>query len=465
MEDNKAPVLYDLSPSQSLMHYMVAFSIHKQVTQLPCTITVDEPLDFDLLKKALAVEIERNDALRLRFIPGKKKSVKQYFAESVPTPEVKVYNFRTKEEQDKVLGADAGKPVYYQKGECFRVIFYRSYDNRYGIYFNVSHVVSDAFGAAVFFDDILNVYRALQTGAEMPAPLPSYEKYIQKQFAYLADEKKHGKDREFYINYWRENGEPFYAGVHGPDLLDKARKKDPSVRVPPAYDPLRDKADVLHLEISKEDTEAVYEFCKQHMVTPEVVFMFAMRAHCAKINHRTDDVLNIVMCNRRATKSEERLGGCLAQPLQCRIKTEESESFASAVEKLGSNRLQLVRHMNFPYMEALFLQRKEFGFKTSQGPSCLMFSWMPFTLLKNASGFNIRFNAYCMGRYVMPLYAFAVPDAETGKTQFHYMFRTNFIKPTHIEQLHNNMIKAIRLGTQNPDLTVGELFDLLDDLK
>ena len=81
------------------------------------------------------------------------------------------------------------------------------------------------------------------------------------------------------------------------------------------------------------------------------------------------------------------------------------------------------------------------------------------------NNWDYEFRGYNLGRYVMPLYAFAVPDAETGKTQFHYMFRTNFIKPTHIEQLHNNMIKAIRLGTQNPDLTVGELFDLLDDLK
>lgn len=464
MKNDTNAVLYELTQSQQVMHYLVAFSIHKQVTQLPTAITVDEPLDFDLLKKALKIELERNDALRLRFIPGKKKTVKQYFAETVPVPDVKVYNFRTEEEQNAVLEKDAHTPVLYLKGENFRVIFYRSFDGRSGIYFNVSHVVSDAFGAAVFFDDILSVYRALQTGTDLPAPLPSFEKYVQKQLAYLTDEKKHGKDREFYINYWKENGEPFYAGVHGPDLLDKARKKDPAIRVPPAYDPLRDKAEVLHFDISREDTEAVYEFCKQHFVTPEVVFMFAMRAHCAKVNRRAEDVLNIVMCNRRATKSDEKLGGCLAQPLQCRIKTDEEESFASAVGKLSANRIALIKHMNFPYLEALFLQRKEFGFKTSQGPSCLMFSWMPFTLMDSTHGFNIRFTAYCMGRYVMPLYAFAVPDKETGKTQFHYMFRTNFIKREHIELLHSNMLKAIRLGTANPDMTIGELFDKLDDL-
>lgn len=454
--------LYDLTPSQHLMHYLVAFSIHKQVTQLPTTVTVDEHLDFDLLKKALTIEIERNDALRMRFVPGKKKSVRQYFLASAPTPDVKVYTFKTKEEQDKILGADAQKPVYYQKGECYRVIFYNSYDNRSGIYFNVSHVVSDAFGAAVFFEDLLSVYKALKEGGEMPPALPSFEKYVQKQFDYLQS-PRYAKDRDFYIKYWKENGEPFYAGVHGPAILDKARKKDPSIRVPSAYDPLHDKADVIKLEVSKELTDAVYEYCKKQFVTPEVVFMYAMRAHCAKINHRTDDVLNIVMCNRRATKSDERLGGCLAQPLQCRTKTSEDESFADAVGKLASNRYNLVRHMNFPYMHALMLQRKEFGFKTSQGPSCFMFSWMPFTLAESKSGYNIRFDAYCMGRYVMPLYTFAVPDAESGKTYFYYMYRTAFIKESHIRQLHNNMVKALEIGTKNPDMTVGELFDTLDE--
>ena len=40
--------LYDLIPSQQTMYIMVKYSIHKQVTQIPSSITVKEKLDFDL---------------------------------------------------------------------------------------------------------------------------------------------------------------------------------------------------------------------------------------------------------------------------------------------------------------------------------------------------------------------------------------------------------------------------------
>ena len=58
---------YELIPSQQTMYLMVKYSLHKQITQIPTSISVDFDIDFNLLTKALNVEFERNDALRLRF--------------------------------------------------------------------------------------------------------------------------------------------------------------------------------------------------------------------------------------------------------------------------------------------------------------------------------------------------------------------------------------------------------------
>ena len=44
-----------------------------------------------------------------------------------------------------------------RKGEDFRIIFFNSFDGRYGIYINVTHLCMDAAAVFVFFSDLLAV--------------------------------------------------------------------------------------------------------------------------------------------------------------------------------------------------------------------------------------------------------------------------------------------------------------------
>ncbi len=462
----KAPItdkpLYDLIPSQETMYIMLKYSLHKEVTQIPASFAVTEKIDFDLLKKAFNIEIERNDALRLRFtkVDGK---IKQYFIDPYTVDEIPVKEFKSKEEQDNFFLKDAKTPIKIFKGETYRVIFYKTSDGKSGIYFNVSHIVTDALGAAVFYMDLLSVYKALATGSELPAPLYTYEDHIKREFEYLANDKRHGKDAEFYKKYWTENGEPFYAGVHGPNLLEKARKKDPGIRVPKAFDPIHDKVVITRKYMSEAETNAVYDYCKEHLVTPECVFLYSLRAHASKVNYRAPDVLSMLMCGRRAKKQDKLMGGCVTQPIQIRVITEETDTFNEAVAKVSNCRTSLIRHMDYPYLEARGMQQKIFGYSTSQGPSCLMFSWLPIGHAVKEAGIDAHFDAYETGRFVMPLYIFAIPDAKNGGTEFVYMHRTNLISVETINLLHENAMKTLRMGVADPEITVGEILDNLDD--
>ena len=76
-EPIKGPV-YDLTPAQDMIQFMLKYSFfHKQVTQIPESILTEKEIDFDLMKQALNIEIERNDCMRLRFFKEKGK-IKQY---------------------------------------------------------------------------------------------------------------------------------------------------------------------------------------------------------------------------------------------------------------------------------------------------------------------------------------------------------------------------------------------------
>ena len=73
MKNKMAGTAYDLIPSQQTMHYMLKYSLHKQVMQIPMSLTVSEKLDFDTLQKAVEIECRRNDCMRLRYFKERDK--------------------------------------------------------------------------------------------------------------------------------------------------------------------------------------------------------------------------------------------------------------------------------------------------------------------------------------------------------------------------------------------------------
>ena len=450
--------LYDLIPSQQTMYMMVKYSFHKQLVQVPTSFSVAKNIDFDLLKKAFNIEIERNDSLRLRFVKQDGK-IKQYFLPEYKMDDIPVMHFSSLEEQEAFLSKDAQKPVLFQK-ETFRIIFFSTEGEGNGIYLVTSHLILDAMGIIVLYFDLLQIYMALLHDAELPAPLASYETYIQEEFARLSNKEKMEKHASFYKEYFLKGGEPFYAGVHGPAFLEKTRKKkkNPDLRVPFAYNPLYDKCDYISRTIPAEDTEKIFAFCQERKIAPESLLQLGLRTYCSAINYRTPDVFMMSLCSKRATTKEKHMGGCLAQPLQLRTILPEEFTFDDALKEIASVRTQLFRHSQFPYASALQISRDIYDYKAIQGPACMMFSWIPVPLgILNTYG--VKFKAYNLGRYFTPLYVISYPDPINNGLTINYMYRVKLSTAADIEALHENAVKTILAGIENPQITIGELLD------
>lgn len=453
--------LYDLIPSQQTMYLMFKYTFSKQISQIPTSFSIDKDIDFDLMTKALNIEFERNDSLRIKFVKVD-KTIKQYFLPSMRMSKVPCKYFRSAEEQDKFFAEDAQKPVRFDKGTNFRIYFYKNANGNNGIYFNVSHMAMDAMGSIIFYYDLISVYRALKNGTELPKPMASYEEYIQQELARLSNEKKQKKHEAFYREYFAKGGEPFYAGVHGPAFLEKQRikKKNPNLRVPAAYNPLLDKCNLVTSHIATEDAAKIFEYCKSHRIAPESLFMFAMRTHCSAINYRTDDVFMMTTCSKRATIKEKNMSGCLAQPIQVRTIIPETATFEEGVREYTRVKTDLYRHSEYPYITARDMSRDMYNYSLIQGPACMMFSWIPVPIDTQSFGYNIDFKTYDLGRYFTPLYAICSPDPKDKGINLNYMYRIKLSKKEDIEALHDNALRIILKGIENPDITVKELLDM-----
>ena len=147
--------LYDLIDSQEMVCVMLQYSLHKQTTQIPFSLAFDEKLDFNLMAKAVNIEIKRNDCLRMRIYKHLGK-MKTFFLDSYKLDKIPVLNFVSPEQRDAFLDADASTALDIYNGELFRVKFFRE-GGKSGIYLCASHMIMDAVATFVFFKDLMSV--------------------------------------------------------------------------------------------------------------------------------------------------------------------------------------------------------------------------------------------------------------------------------------------------------------------
>ena len=452
------PRVYPLIPSQETMCYMLKYSLHKQVTNVPISLAVDRKLDFVRLAKALNLEIARNDCLRLRFVK-KNGRMAQYFLPAYALEGVRVLHFKTKEAQESFFRADAARAIRPLR-ETFRVMFFTDSEGRSGVYINACHLIMDAYAVSVFFRDLFDLYDALESGGETPAPLASYEAHLPKEYEYLESER-YQKDKEYFEAFHRAmGGPPFYAGVHGPAMLEKQRRRNPDLTVPVAFDPIHDRAEGAELSADEETTAKILAYARAHKIAPEILVQTGYKIHAAKLNYRTDDTMIMSLCSRRVTKSEKNMGGCMAQVLQMRTKIPTSLSFEETVRLASAQRSYHFRHMNFPYIDALEMEREMYHFSKAQGPALMMYTWLPTDELAARFGGGAEFRLYSPGRYIMPLYTFTYMSFDGKRLECRYMYRTNLICRADIDALHEGCFRILRYAVDHPETRVEELFDL-----
>lgn len=452
--------VYPLIPPQEMIQFMLKYSFfHKQVTQIPDSIIVSQKIDFDVMTEAFNIEIERNDCLRLVFFKQNGK-IMQYFRDPYRIGSVPVYNFKSDEEREKVLTADAQKPIKMLKGEIFRLKYFTTYDGRYGVYINIHHLVMDNAAVFAFFNDLFAVYDHLKNDKPMPKPLGSYEDRIKRELAYVEDKSNLEKEKEAYTEYITRNGEPLYLGVEGPKLLEAERKKkkDPSINAPSLFDPIHDKAELTKTTFSPELSEKFFAFCENNNVSPECLVQLALRMHLSKINNGHLDTYFICLCTRRRTLTEKRSGGTVTAPLPWRVHLEEDDTFMSALDKMADAQVWAFRHMDYPYLEYRDLQRELFNYSAAAGSSTMMFSWMPINE-KSINGWEYEYVGYGLGRYIMVLYTFAMKDAHSGCLKISCLHRTKFVSVEDIKALHNGTKKVLEIALNEPDISIKDLLE------
>lgn len=450
---------YDIHGSQMLPLLQLRFSVHKECTQIIFYMIINQKLDFDLLKQAVNMEIERNDCLRIR-LEKRDKMLKQYFMPEYRLENIPVLDFtgKTKQEQDAVLTNDARTPLKTMKGEMYRIILYRTYDGRTGIYLNISHVIADLYATVVFFSDLLEVISALQGRTPMPRPLSSFEECLKKDLLIFNDKEAEERHKQFFKELFTKDGPSFYAGVDGMRLLNKTRRKkrDPNLRYEILNTFINDKSENYCMHLPAERAEPILSFCEKNSIPLQTMIYMGMRTYLSKINEETDDVTFVVAYNRRITIADKRSGGCRVNALPLRTVITKDKTFMEAIAHTQQVQFQILRHTDFLFELVkdglkVWENRSFFSGTNAMLLSCLPFS---FTLPED---WQCEIGNYSNGRFPMPLYTVVVPNFIEGGLDFHFEYMVKVLYTHELEALFEQSVRVMEAGIANPDITIDEL--------
>ncbi|MBQ6862652.1 MAG: hypothetical protein IJO14_00280 [Clostridia bacterium] len=462
MKPKNGEQVYNLIHSQEMVQYMWKYSVHMQSTQVPVAIAFEEKLDFMILARAVNIEIERNDCMRLRIFRDGMK-VRQYFLNEYRLNKIPVKEFSSKEEQVAYFDSVASTKLDVFGGEMFKVIFFRTHEKKSGIFIVASHMIMDFAAAFMFFKDLIAVYDSLKNETALPKAMTKYEDIIKSEQDNPALEERIAKDaKELDEFVFAEKKRPFYNAVNGTKVLDWQSRlfHQPDMNMPHIYLPVLDRTQLIKKHLSEEDSNEISAFIREHHLSAEWVIQTAFRIYLSKINRHTNDSLFWVLCPRRRTVKEKRCGGTLASPMPWREILDDNKSFLNTVHQLGETQLFLFRHSDVPFTTVRQTERDRFGLSLMQTSNSMMFSYLP----SGDNPFGDRkydFSAYNFGHYVMPIYTLTMQEASTGRYVFSYIHRLFLTKEQEILDFHNGVVRTLLLGVRNPQKTIGEILEEL----
>lgn len=459
----KKRTYYELTSSQETMYYLILFTMHTQAAAIPFYFKLEKELDLNVLCRAAELEFERNDALRLRFC-GSMLKPKQYFInEAEHNGKIRIVDFygRPKEE-DEFFKKESFRPFKYRKGDTVRIVLCKTAEGKTGIYIDSFHLITDAYGVLTTVNDILAVYNALKTDAELPPPPESFEEKIKAEHELIKSEQM-DREREIAKKFLSENGEPFFAAPWGMERLRKERKKkkDPTLRTYSTLNLFSAKSGLYNSIIDGEKYDRLIGYCKTTNVSPSALLTLGYRIYCSAVNERNRYVALGNVLARRRTKKDKNLSGCLVMTSIMGRELFENESFALAADKLSFDMMRSMRYSDMPYAEQVEFLPNGKNYAIGQGLPMMFLSYIPHSGVffggekYTVSGFNT-------GYFGIELYVLAVQNMDKGTIDCEYIHKLANLPEWNIRELHENAIRIIEAGIDNPEITVGELLDLVE---
>lgn len=467
MKTRKGYKVYPLTVAQKFHLYYLPYCPSAAVMNIGTSLTIEVEIDWDVLKNSICKAYERSEGMRVRFAKDKEGTWYQYVVDKEDR-EIEFVDFTgvSMEEAEQTMQQWTTVPFEMQDAPLTRIVMIKMPDGFSGVYFLGHHMIVDAQSLIAFLKDIIELYcNAKYEGVPYPKDMCSYIEQIQKDLAYETGSKAQARDREYFEKEIAKS-EPVYNGLHGTEKLDAAREmfKNPKLRTAfNASGDTKSALDIFHLE--GEPTQRLMNFCEEYHVSLVCLLLMGLRTYFQKMNGHEDVSINNAIA-RRATLKEKKSGGTRIHSFPFRTIFPESMKFIDAIYAIRDKQNEIFRHANYDPTEYFAFRSKTYP-QPHAGLTYepISLTYQPLTLkekgLDQLGDIRYKTKWYPNGMTPQAMYLTVMHRPEDNGLDFNFEHQVKAVSREELEYLYYYLCKIMFKGTENPELTIGDIIRLV----
>jgi hypothetical protein len=294
---------------------------------VPVAYRIRGPLDVPALERAIAVVLDRHEALRTRF-PVVAGAPYQHVDPEIPGLAVTDLSDRDDPEATALAVTEmyAGLRFDLAEGPLVRAELLRLGPGDHVLLATFHHIVFDGVSLDRFATEVSTVY----AGGRPPTLPVQYRDFAAWQREHLDEKRSAG-----HLAYWRER----LAGV--PAVLDLPTDR-------PHPDTPSFSGAVIPLTVPADVTAALREMTRGHSSTLHPIALAAYHAVVARYGAATDVVVVITMAGRVRAEVEN-LIGFFVNTVPIRAELADDPPFAELVRRVRAAAVEAQAHQELPF--------------------------------------------------------------------------------------------------------------------
>lgn len=466
MKKRKGYPVYPLTAAQKFHFFYMNYCPNKAVVNIGTSLTIGTDINWEVLKQSIYKSYERCEAMRIRFAQDKEGNWYQYVVDKEER-DIEFVDFtgKTMEEAEKIMRGWTQVPFKRADSPLNRIVMIKTPDGYSGVYFLADHFTMDAQSLICFLRDVIEIYcNTLYEGVPYPKDMASYIEQIQRDLAYENGSKAQARDRE-YFHKLIEESEPIFNGIDGPALLEaeRARSNNPNERAAiNVSDSMDSELDIFHLE--EEPTKRLMDFCEEYHVSLATLLIMGLRTYFQKMNGNDDVSINTAIA-RRATLKEKKSGGTRIHSFPFRTIISQDKTFLEGIYEIRDGQNEMFRHANFDPVEYFAYRNQLYPHTGGQTYEPMSLTYQPMTLkdqgLSKLGDIKYKTKWYPNGATTQGMYLTVMHRPDDNGLDFNFEHQIKAVNRDQLEYLYYYLCKIMFKGTENPNLSIGEIIKLI----
>jgi bacitracin synthase 3 len=332
---------YAISHAQKRLWIISQFEEGNIAYNMPFHVELDGAYDIELFKRAVYAAIQRHEILRTVFLENEEGEIRQWVKQVDELGfSIDYRDYRRTENPLSAamhyVSADSYRAFSLSEGPLLRASLLQVANDRYVFYYNMHHIISDAWSMGILARDVLAFYEAYKEGKEVMLP----ELHIQyKDYSTWQLEQIDSGTFEEDKMYWQEK---FQEEI--PVLAFPTTKKRPPIRT--------NAGRTLGTYLNKDLSNGLKAYSRQQGGRLFMGLIASLTALLHRYTGQEDIILGSPIAGRDHADLEDQIGFYI-NTLALRNKVKASDSFNDLFARTRETILSAYQHQRYPFDELI----------------------------------------------------------------------------------------------------------------